>query len=51
MLGNAAPGGGRYATAGGVDAIFIISREMAAELTIPLTESGLEIPMEKAKQK
>ncbi len=39
LLGNAAPGGGRYATAGGADAIFIISRESVAALTVPLVES------------
>lgn len=39
LLGNAAPGGGRYATTGGADAIFIISRESVAALTVPLVES------------
>ena len=41
LLGNAAPGGGRYATAGGADAIFIISRETVAALTVPLVESDV----------
>ena len=41
LLGNAAPGGGRYATAGGADAIFIISREAVAALTVPLVESDV----------
>ena len=51
LLGNAAPGGGRYATAGGADAIFIISRETVAGLTVPLTESELSDIKEKAKEK
>ena len=51
LLGNAAPGGGRYATAGGADAIFIISRETVAGLTVPLTESELADIKEKAKEK
>ena len=41
LLGSAAPGGGRYATAGGADAIFIVSRETVASLTAPLAESEL----------
>lgn len=41
LLGNAAPGGGRYATAGGADAIFIVSRETVASLTVPLVESDM----------
>ena len=51
LLGNAAPGGGRYATAGGADALFIISRETVAGLTVPLTESELADIKEKAKEK
>ena len=39
LVGNAAPGGGRYVTAGGADAIFIVSRETVAGLTVPLVES------------
>ena len=38
LLGGVAPGGGRYATAGGVDAVFIISKQTAAALMIDLTE-------------
>jgi len=38
VLGGAAPGGGRYATSGGADAIFIVSRKTVAALTAPLTE-------------
>lgn len=49
LLGHAAPGGGRYATAGGADAIFIISRETVAELTVPLMESELSDSGAKAK--
>ena len=51
LLGNAAPGGGRYATAGGADAIFILSRKTVADLTVPLTESELADIKEKAKEK
>ena len=51
LLGNAAPGGGRYATAGGVDAIFMISRETVAALTVPLVESDVgENGAEKKKE-
>ena len=38
LLGGVAPGGGRYASAGGADAIFILSRASVADLTIPITE-------------
>lgn len=51
LLGNAAPGGGRYATAGGADAIFIIPRETVARLTVPLTESELESTGKKRDEK
>ena len=51
LLGNAAPGGGRYATAGGVDAIFMMSRETVAALTVPLVESDVgENGAEKKKE-
>lgn len=33
MLGGAAPGGGRYATVGGLDAIFVLSRHVVQSLT------------------
>lgn len=36
LLGGAAPGGGRYATVGGLDAIFILSRKTVADLTAPI---------------
>lgn len=38
LLGGAAPGGGRYATVGGADAIFILSRAAVQGLTAPITE-------------
>ena len=38
LLGGVAPGGGRYATAGGADAVFILSRAVVAGLAIPITE-------------
>lgn len=38
LLGGAAPGGGRYATVGGADAVFILSRTTVAALTIMITE-------------
>ncbi len=42
LLGAAASGGGRYATAGGADAIFIVPRDVVGRLTVPLTKSELE---------
>lgn len=50
LLGNAAPGGGRYATAGGADAIFMISRETVAALTVPLVESDMADAGGKSKE-
>lgn len=38
LVGGAAPGGGRYASAGGADAIFILSRATVADLTLSITE-------------
>lgn len=38
QLGGAAAGGGRYATVGGADAVFILSRAVVQELTVKLTE-------------
>ena len=38
MLGGAASGGGRYATVGGADAVFVVSKQTAAALMIDLTE-------------
>ncbi len=38
LIGHIAPGGGRYATIGGMDAVFILSRSTVAALTIPITE-------------
>jgi len=38
LLGSVAPGGGRYATVGGADAVFIFSRAAVAGLTAPITE-------------
>ena len=38
LLGGVAPGGGRYATVGGADAVFILSRATVADLTISITE-------------
>ena len=38
LIGGTAPGGGRYATVGGADVIFVISRRTAADFTTPLAE-------------
>ena len=38
LLGADAPGGGRYATVGGADAVFIVSKRTVADLSVPLTE-------------
>ena len=38
LVGGNAPGGGRYATVGGADAVFVISRRTAADFTTPLAE-------------
>lgn len=38
QLGGPAPGGGCYATAGGADAVFVLSRATAAELMVSITE-------------
>ncbi len=38
LIGGNAPGGGRYATVGGADAVFVISRRTAADFTAPLAE-------------
>ena len=38
LVGGTAPGGGRYATVGGADAVFVISRRTAADFTAPLAE-------------
>lgn len=38
LLGGAAPGGGRYATVGGVDAIFVLPRPIVADLTHSVLE-------------
>ena len=38
LLGGAASGGGRYATVGGADAVFVISKQTAAALTAELVE-------------
>ena len=38
LLGGATSGGGRYATVGGVDAVFVISKQTAAALMADLTE-------------
>lgn len=38
LLGGAASGGGRYATVGGADAVFVISKQTAAALMTDLTE-------------
>lgn len=38
LIGGSAPGGGRYATVGGADAVFVISRRTAADFTAPLAE-------------
>lgn len=38
LLGGVAPGGGRYATVGGADTVFILSRATVTGLTAPITE-------------
>lgn len=38
LLGGNAPGGGRYATVGGADAVFVLSRRTVADFTAPLAE-------------
>ncbi len=38
MLGGVAPGGGRYATVGGLDAIFVLSRQVVQTLTREVLE-------------
>ena len=38
LIGGSAPGGGRYATVGGADAVFVISRRTATDFTTPLAE-------------
>ncbi len=38
LIGRVAPGGGRYATVGGMDAVFILSRSVVSSLTAPITE-------------
>ncbi|MBR1588431.1 MAG: DUF4340 domain-containing protein, partial [Kiritimatiellae bacterium] len=38
LLGGSAPGGGRYATVGGADAVFVVSRQTASALMTDLTE-------------
>jgi len=38
LLGGTAAGGGRYATAGGADAVFVVSKQTAAALMTDLTE-------------
>lgn len=38
LLGGSAPGGGRYATVGGADAVFVLSRRTVADFTAPLAE-------------
>ena len=38
LIGGAAASGGRYATVGGADAIFILSRASVQELTVAITE-------------
>ena len=38
LVGGSAPGGGRYATVGGADAVFVISRRTATDFTTPLAE-------------
>lgn len=40
LLGGVAPGGGRYATVGGADAVFVLSRTTVAGLTAPITEES-----------
>lgn len=38
MLGAVAPGGGRYATVGGADAVFVLDRAMVSALMVSITE-------------
>ena len=38
LIGGNAPGGCRYATVGGADAVFVISRRTATDFTTPLAE-------------
>jgi hypothetical protein len=38
LLGGATSGGGRYATVGGADAVFVVSKQTAAALMTDLTE-------------
>ena len=38
MLGAAAPGGGRYATVGGADAVFVLDRSTVSALMVSITE-------------
>ena len=38
LIGGAASGGGRYATVGGADAVFVVSKQTAAALMAELTE-------------
>ena len=38
LLGGVAAGGGRYATVGGADAVFILSRAVVQELTVTIAE-------------
>lgn len=38
MLGATAPGGGRYATVGGADAVFVLDRSTTSTLMISITE-------------
>ena len=38
MLGAAAPGGGRYATVGGADAVFVLDRSTVSALMVAITE-------------
>ena len=38
LLGGPAAGGGRYASVGGADAVFILSRATVADLTVQITE-------------
>jgi hypothetical protein len=38
LLGGVAPGGGRYATVGGADAVFILSRAVVQDLSAKIAE-------------
>ena len=38
MLGARAPDGGRYATVGGADAVFVLDHATAAALMVSITE-------------